>query len=321
MASPPHQEQEAPASEEENELNNYNDGDFEPIPFSPLTDSSQSNSDSADTTPESSVRGSPMNSSPLEDLWYKFLDNLKEGLEPRNIQEMVATPNPWYTNTPTMTPEHLAWLEFSLAGSMPGIFYCFDMNAWAHACAVFFILLHSASCFMTNFGAGAWYIDGFGPLQHVGGDMLLNHSLNSTLLLLGPTAFGPYARPLALFLIFSNYTSISMNFKIHFDSFILKPNEKDGPATRLLQYKMGRLIRRMILCDVGIDILLALACFFGNYTHLVQAVFVYNMFPFLVDLSYSLAFGQELKQIPVQDRTLLSERFAWMRPREKQKAA
>jgi hypothetical protein len=308
--------------QEEYDMDDGSD-DFEPIPYSPITDD-ESPSNSATSSPDSSMRGVVARNiiSPLEDLWYNLIESTQQELEPRTIQAMVKSPNPWYENTPTMNPNQQAWLEFTMAGSLPGILYWSGMSKSAHVCGLVLVLAHCALCFLTNFGGGAWCVDGFGPIQHIGGDMLLNHSFNSILLLLGPNLFGPYVYPLTLCLILANNATAAMNFKIHFETFILKSNKEDETAAKLLQHKLGGHIRRMVIGTLGMVGLLGSACYFGNATTLALAVLVYNILPFWVDLSYWLTFSKELQNLPARNRTILSdERFNLLRSRPKEKKA
>jgi hypothetical protein len=257
----------------------------------------------------------PSKQNPLHTLFTNFVENFDAELEPRRIQDMVAAPNRWYNSTPTMTPEQLAVMEIFLPVALPGAFYYLELGSLALLCGFLLIIVHTVECLCTNFGGGAWYKGIIGPLQHIMGDMILNHLLNSTLLLLGPDVFGSHCVPTALALIVANTTMAIVDYKVHFEAFIL-PLQRVGKvsirkitAKKILQFKLDRHIRRMVQFYTCAWTLLAVAFSLTNDI-LTQtlAVVVYNMSPFVSDLSYWLEFSKLLRLLPKRDRTLLSDR-------------
>jgi hypothetical protein len=247
----------------------------------------------------------------LQALWSNYICSVDADLEPRCIEDMVSKPNRWYRSTPSMTPEQQAIFDFLLPAFLPASFYYLDMSPLAHLFGILLICIHTIECMFTNFGGGAWYRSVLGPLQHVVGDLFLNHLFNSSFLLLGPSLLGTKCNQLILLLIISNTAIAAMAYKIHFEAFILKrmSSGEDTTLGRVLQYKMGRHIRRMFQWYCCVWILLTI-CFFlvGNTMIQAMAIFVYNLLPFVTDFSYWLEFSKQLRRLPARNRTLLCDR-------------
>ncbi|KAG7369032.1 HSF-type DNA-binding protein [Nitzschia inconspicua] len=269
-----------------------------------------------DDQPVSKEQNASPQHSPVKALWSSYAARMDNQLEPRRIQEMLAAPNPWYSFTPSMTPEQQAIVELFSPITLPGAFYYLEMNQLAFAISTFVIVIHTFLCFYTNFYNWTWYKSAVGPLQHIGWDMLLNHLMNSTFLLLGPSVFGAYCIPVALGMILANSIAQAINYKCHFEAFILTPilatgnvSTKVSKLARVLQYKLGRHVRRAMQFYFCAWLFLAISLFLAKdgFTPIL-AVFVYNLSPFVSDMSYWLEFSKQLLFLPERNRTFLCDR-------------
>jgi hypothetical protein len=247
----------------------------------------------------------------LKALLSYYVSSMKVDLEPRRIEDMISEPDRLYRSTPSMSPEQQATFDMLLPISLPILFYYLDMSALAHGFGILLICIHTIESISTDFGGGAWYKSVMGPLQHVVGDMILNHLFNSTFLFLGPSLLGKKCYPLILIVIILNVTVTAVNYKVHFEAFILKGMScgKDTIPDNVLQYKMGRHIQRMFQSYGCAWILLTFSfVYLGDRMIQAIALFVYNLLPFVSDFSYWLEFSKQLSRLPTKDRNLLFDR-------------
>jgi hypothetical protein len=249
----------------------------------------------------------------LEQLWIKMTENPVDNYEPRSIQDMISKPNPWHSLCPTISPEQQAIIELMSPVSLPGIFCYFEMSYLAQIWGAILVAGHTIECICTNFGGKAWfYRDILGPLQHFAIDVLWNHTMISSFLLLGPSCFGPYCIPVCFIILPSNVLMAAINMGVYFDAFILQPNMKksnDSTHAKVLQHRMGHHIRRFVLWYMLVAALLGFSFYEGNVITQVLAVFVYNLSPFVTELSLWCEFSTQLRSLPKKQKTVLSDKY------------
>ncbi|CAJ1959998.1 unnamed protein product [Cylindrotheca closterium] len=248
------------------------DGDFEPIPWSPLPTPFEGDIDSV---------------LPIQ------LDS--SILEPRPINEMVqdpATANTWmYDSVPLLgTPRRRALLEFSLPVSLPIGFYVADVSSYGIYWVCFLILGHFVECLFTSWGGAEDKKDKtytkdlsikptIGMLQHHIMDLLWFHSLLSNMILT-PHYFGAPCYALLYLFIWPQPFNLSIAIKTHYCESNLEGTYAHG------KWWIGDIVRKVLL-GYGFTILgIVLVHVFEMASLRIPLVFGFNMIPLVAFESY-----------------------------------
>jgi hypothetical protein len=252
-------------------------------------------------------------------------------LEPRSIEEMVATPHltadritltkgleNWFDYCPSMTPEQQGVVELMLPVALPAILYMFNISAFGYAWALLLIVGHSTECLCTDWGGTAWSaVRWIGPLQHLQMDLLWNHAMITSFFLSGPAVLGKNCYYVSLCLVPTLPTLLCVSLKSHFCTSILTESEKKplmskdtsglaGFPAMLLKKSLACQLQRSTYLYFAAMALLALSFFCGNSTSQSISLFLFNICPILADLSYGREFAERIEALPLKRQTLLT---------------
>lgn len=217
-------------------------------------------------------------------------------LEPRRIEEMATELNGWYNGTPAMTPNINLIIEYLSPMTLPAVFKSMDISRLGIACGSAVAGVHLIECLLTNFGGCTWCLQArLGRMQHHAMDLILNHMMISSLLLLGEDYFGPSAIIVGLGLCQTLPIFSMSTFKTHFNLFVLDGlSEQEG---RVLQYFLSKAIRDVF---IWYETSFALLClwFIFNLGHgswlLIFGLFLFNLVPLCCSMIYWRHFGHRV---------------------------
>ncbi|CAJ1959790.1 unnamed protein product [Cylindrotheca closterium] len=250
-----------------NDLEGYEEDDFEPIPWSPHT-STQTSDVRADRSKDE-ASPSPM--------------------EPRSIQEMKRNPddlNAFYNILPAFPkPRYQALYDYSSQFSLPALFYFTDISTFGMCWATFLIVGHTIQSLYTDFGPNTGILvlsPEISMLKHIFMDIMWTHSLLSAMMLV-PDYFGSSSVMAAM--IFASgqplYLVICLKSHYHMKSQKVVPFVHGewwiADVARLIFW--GYLIAFLCIC-------------LGHYTDIsnlkVTGVFFMNLTPLFACESYRL---------------------------------
>ncbi|CAJ1959993.1 unnamed protein product [Cylindrotheca closterium] len=249
------------------DLEEYDEDDFEPIPWSPQT-----------STQNCGVLDHSEGNSSLS------------SMEPRTIQEMKRNPddlNALYNVLPMFSqPRYQALYDFSSPFVLPGLFYFMDISSFGLYWATFLIVGHTIQALFTAYGPNTADLvlrPKISMLKHIFMDIIWMHSLLSAMVLV-PEYFGASSVMLAITFIGTQPPGLATNLKTHYH---MNSQNQSVPFVHG-EWWSADIVRWIFLGYLTAILCICLGHCFTVPTLKVIGVFLMNLTPLLAFESYRL---------------------------------